>query len=107
MAFNKYQVIKNALSYELANFIFNYFLLKRDAVAWMYQNNITYDTGMFGTWTDKQIPNTYSHYADFAMETLLVKMLPVMAKETGLNLIPTYSYARIYKKGDDIKKTQR
>ena len=41
------------------------------------------------------------------METLLVKMLPVMAKETGLNLVPTYSYARIYKKGDDIKKTQR
>ena len=31
MAFNKYQVIKNALSYELANFIFNYFMLKRDA----------------------------------------------------------------------------
>ena len=46
MAFNKYQVIKNALSYELANFIFNYFLLKRDAVDWMYKNNITYDNGM-------------------------------------------------------------
>ena len=104
MAFNKYQVIKNAVSYELANFIFNYFLLKRDAVAWMYQNNITYDTGMLGTWKDQQIPNTYSHYADFAMETLLVKMLPVMAKETGLNLIPTYSYARIYKKGDELKR---
>jgi hypothetical protein len=29
----KYQVIKNALPYELANFILNYFLLKRDAVA--------------------------------------------------------------------------
>ena len=28
---------------------------------------------MFGTWTDKQIPNTYSHYADPVMETLLVK----------------------------------
>ena len=36
----KYQVIKNALPYELANFIFNYFLLKRDAVDFMYQNNI-------------------------------------------------------------------
>ena len=104
MAFNKYQVIKGALSYELANFIFNYFLLKRDAVKWMYQNNITYDNGMLGTWTAQQIPNTYSHYADFAMETLLVKMLPVMAKETGLNLIPTYSYARIYKKGDILKR---
>ena len=104
MAFNKYQVIKGALSYELANFIFNYFLLKRDAVQWMYQNNITYDNGMFGTWSDKQVPNTYSHYADNVMETLLVKMLPVMAKETGLNLVPTYSYARIYKKGDILRR---
>ena len=102
--FNKYQVIKKAISYELANFVFNYFLLKRDAVDWMYKNNSTYDTGMLGTWTDKQIPNTYSHYADHVMETLLVKMLPVMAKETGLQLVPTYSYARLYKKGDVLKR---
>ena len=98
--FNKYQVIKKAISYELANFVFNYFLLKRDAVEWMYKNNITYDNGMFGTWTDQQVPNTYSHYADPVMETLLVKVLPVMAQETGLELVPTYSYARLYKKGD-------
>ena len=56
---NKYQVIKNAVSYDLANFILNYFLLKRDAVKFMYDNNIIADLGMFGTWTDKQIPNTY------------------------------------------------
>ena len=104
MAFNKYQVIKGALSYELANFIFNYFLLKRDAVKWMYENNITYDTGLHGTWSDKQVPNTYSHYADMVMETLMMKVLPVMQKETGLQLIPTYSYARIYKKGDILKR---
>tara|TARA_Y100001938_G_C7911408_1_gene339785 strand:- start:43 stop:681 length:639 start_codon:yes stop_codon:yes gene_type:complete len=104
MAFNKYQIIKNAISYELANFIFNYFLLKRDAVAYMYDNNIIYDNGMLGTWKDQQIPNTYSHYADHVMETLLMKVLPVMKQETGLELIPTYSYARLYKKGDILKR---
>jgi len=104
MAFNKYQVIKNAVPYELANFIFNYFLLKRDAVDFMYKNNITYDNGMLGTWTDKQIPNTYSHYADMVMETLMMKVLPKMQQETGLELIPTYSYARIYKKGDILRR---
>ena len=104
MAFNKYHVIKGALNYELANFIFNYFLLKRDAVGWMYKNNITYDNGMLGTWGDIQVPNTYSHYGDMVMETLLMKMLPVMKKETGLDLIPTYSYSRIYKNGDILKK---
>ena len=102
--FNKYQVIKKAISYELANFVFNYFLLKRDAVKFMYEANMTYDNGMFGTWNDKQVPNTYSHYSDHVMETLLVKVLPIMAQETGLELIPTYSYARLYKKGDILKR---
>jgi len=100
----KYQVIKNAVSYELANFIFNYFMLKRDAVKFLYQNNITYDTGLLGTWGDTQIPNTFSCYADYAMETLLMKVLPVMKQHTNLDLIPTYSYARIYKKGDKLRR---
>jgi hypothetical protein len=38
------------------------------------------------------------------METLLVKVLPVMQQETGLNLIPTYSYARLYKNGDELRR---
>ena len=59
---------------------------------------------MLGTWTDQQVPNTYSCYADFVMETLLMKMLPVMKKETGLDLIPTYSYSRAYKKGDILRR---
>ena len=29
-----------------------------------------------------------------------MKVMPKMKEETGLELIPTYSYARIYKKGD-------
>jgi hypothetical protein len=101
---HKYQVIKHALPYELANFIFNYFLLKRDAIKYMYQNNIIHDNGMFGTWSDQQVPNTYSHYSDMVMETLLVKMIPVMKQHTGLELIPTYSYVRAYKKGDILKR---
>ena len=104
MSFNKYQVIKNAISYNLANVNFNYFLLKRDAVKYMYEKNITYDTGLLGTWTDKQVPNTYSIYGDPVFDTLLMKVLPVMKQETGLELIPTYSYARIYKQGDILKR---
>ena len=100
----KYKVIKNAISYDLANFIFNYFLLKRDAVEFMYKNNIHSESSILGTWKDKQIPNTYSCYGDFVMDTLLMKVLPIMKQETGLDLIPTYSYARAYKKGDILKR---
>jgi len=100
----KYQIIKKAVSYELANFIFNYFLLKRDAVDHMYQNNIHSQSPILGTWTDQQIPNTYACYADFVMETLMMKVLPKMQQETGLRLVPTYSYARTYKKGDELRR---
>ena len=103
--YKKYQIIKNAINYELANFIFNYFLLKRDAVKFMYEKNITYDNnGVLGTWSDKQVPNTYSIYADPVMETLMMKVLPKMQQETGLRLVPTYSYARLYKKGDILRR---
>ena len=101
---DNYKVVKQAINYELANFLFNYFLLKREAVEHMYNTNMTYDNGMLGTWGDTQIPNTYSIYGDPTFDTLLMKMLPVMKRETGLDVVPTYSYARMYKKGDELKK---
>ena len=104
MAFNKYTVIRNAVSYDLANFCYNYFLLKRDAIRFMYDNNLIAEHGLHGTWEDQQVPGSYSIYADHVMETLLMKVLPVMKEKTGLNLIPTYSYARVYEHGAELKR---
>jgi hypothetical protein len=53
---------------------------------------------------NEQIPNTYSQYSNMAMETLLLKCLPKMEEVTGLKLYPAYTYARIYKKGDVLKR---
>ena len=99
-----YKVVKQAINFELSNFLFNYFLLKREAVTYMYENNWTYNTGLLGTFSDKQVPNTYSIYGDPVFDTLLMKVLPVMKKETGLDVVPTYSYARIYKNGDVLAR---
>ena len=95
----KYQVIKEAIPKQLANFCYNYFLLKRDATKFMYDNNIVAETPLLGTWKDQQVPNVYSHYADMVMGTLLFYVLPIMKQETGLDLVPTYSYTRVYEKG--------
>ena len=104
MAFNKYTVIRNAVSYDLANFCYNYFLLKRDAIRFMYDNNLIAEHGLHGTWEDEQVPGSYSIYADHVMETLLMKVLPVRKEKTGLNLVPTYSYARVYEHGAELKR---
>ena len=93
---NKYLVIKEAVPKEIAEFVYNYFLLKRQVARTLYDERyISQFTEEWGVWNDKQVPNTYSHYADVAMETLLMRTLPIMEKKTGLKLNPTYSYARI------------
>jgi hypothetical protein len=38
------------------------------------------------------------------METLMMKVLPVMEKHTELKLLPTYTYTRAYKKGDILRR---
>jgi len=101
----KYLIIRNVITKDMANFIFGYFMMKRRVVKQFLDDRYIspFEEG-WGTWTDKQIPNTYSHYADLVMEALLEKVRPRMEKETKLKLIPTYSYARIYKKGDILKR---
>jgi len=102
---NKYIIIKRAISKDLAKFCYDYFIIKRQVAKTMFNNNfISPFTDYFGTWNDPQVPNTYSHYSDIVMETLLVKLLPIMEKNTRLKLNPNYSYARIYKKGDILKR---
>ena len=102
---NKYQIIRQAIPKDLANFVMNYFLLQQDAVAYMLNNNIiNKHNPLIGNWEDEQVPNAYSKYGDWVMETLLQYVRPVMKDKTKLDLIPTYSYARIYSKGNILKK---
>jgi len=100
-----YKIIKQAISKELAEFVYSYFLNKRAVARHLFDTRyISPYTEYWGVWNDPQIPETYSHYADIAMETLLEKLKPLMEKESGLKLNETYSYARIYKKGDELKR---
>ena len=96
---NNYLVIKKAIPKTIANYSYNYLLLKREVY-----KKCPY-LKHFGNFNDPMIPNTYSHYADILMETLLIELLNLMQIKTKLKLVPTYSYCRIYKKGDIFKKT--
>ena len=100
-----YKIIKQAISQELAEFVYAYFLNKRAVAKHLFETRyISPFTEYWGIWNDEQIPDTYSHYADIAMETLLENLKPLMEKESGLKLNETYSYARIYKKGDVLER---
>ena len=103
----KYTVIKQAISKDLAAFVANYFCMQKQVYdtckASRYFSPFETILGHYEG-KDEQIPDTYSQYGNIAMETLLLKCQPQMEKVTGLKLYPAYTYARIYKKGDELKR---
>ena len=102
---NKYAIIKKAVSKDLALFVYNYFLMKRQVAKTLFDSRFIspFET-LMGRFGDNQVPGTYCQYADIAMETLMLKCQPKMEEVTGLKLNPTYTYARIYKAGDVLKR---
>lgn len=88
---NGYCVVKSAVSFELIDFITQYALFDemQDFQAEGEKN---------------QVPDAHSKYGDPAMETLLARLHKIMEENTGLALYPTYSYYRIYRNGNELKK---
>jgi len=100
-------VIEKAISTDLATFLYNYFSMQKQVYdTCIKERYISPFETMIGYYEspNEQIPNTYSQYANTAFETLLLKLQPVMEKTTGLKLYPNYTYARIYKPGDELKR---
>ena len=48
--------------------------------------------------------NTYFTYGDFLFDTIMLKLHNLMEEKTNSYLLPTFSFARIYKKGNELKK---
>ena len=104
---NKYVVIRQAISKDLAAFVANYFSIKKQVYDTCRKTRyISPYEVMLGYYEGEteQIPHTFSCYSDIAMETLMLKCQPIMEKTTGLKLSPAYTYARIYKNGDILKR---
>jgi hypothetical protein len=81
---NNYIVIKQAIDPKVAEFVYNYFLMKRQVARTFFDTRyISPYTSEWGVWNDEQVPETYSHYGDIAMETLLLAVQPVMEKQTN------------------------
>jgi hypothetical protein len=92
-AFSKYGAvyIKDAVSQDLCKFLTG-ILLRSPFV------------GYGRTEGDQQVPNAYSVIAhEIIFETLLERLWPSLEFAVGEELLPTYSYARLYSNGDELK----
>lgn len=90
---NKYVAVKEMLSQEVVNIASQYALI--DEMTRFNREGIDGD----GT----QVPAAHSKYADPLMESILMDIIPKMEYVTGLKLLPTYSYYRVYRPGMELK----
>jgi hypothetical protein len=84
-----YIVIRNLIPKELLTFAKRYYRMRQ---------------GSFDYTVDEQIDEGISFYADYFCETMLLEYRKKIEQAIELDLIPTYSYSRIYFQGAELKK---
>jgi hypothetical protein len=94
-----YELIDNVISEETANLLSIEFNMLRDNI--FLNNNM--DLSSTGFHNDIQVEKSFSWYGAYCFESLLLYVKPIVEKITGKKLHPTYSYARIYYSGAEMK----
>lgn len=82
-------LLKGAISNELCKFISTELKMFKEVV-------LTYDPTQG---IEPNYPESFSAYSPIPIETLSLHLQPVIEKEVGKQLWPSYSYVRIYKPG--------
>lgn len=86
-------LLKNIVNPELVSTVTRYALLKE---AYSFSPD------------EKQVVGAHAAYSDYLMESLLIQYKPIVEWATGLDLAPTYSFYRVYRRGQElIKHTDR
>ena len=101
---NKFVCVKNFIPKHMANYFYDYTLLKSEAIKTMVLRGFLPFNSFLGSYAETQVPNSFGMYGDFAMETLLKNSTKQIEEVTGLSLEPTYSYQRIYRKGHKLDR---
>jgi len=102
---NKYVIIKQFLSTEMCQLLYNYCKLKaqrEDYRSTFFKE--TYHPKWEGKFNDTQAPGAYAMYGDPLMDGLLELSKPLMESFTGLPLLHQYSYWRLYQKGNVLER---
>ena len=89
---NSYVLVPNLLEPDIANFAYNYFILKGCT-------NQDFSNAHEDIQNDKWVRGAYG---DLVAETILGHIEPRMSAITQKKLCPTYSYTRLYITGDEL-----
>jgi len=102
---NNYLVIKGFLNQDVTTLLYEY--AKTKVLAVDFKSNldiVKYDQDWDGHWNENQVSETYSMYGEPLFDTLTYLSANNISKFIGKNLVATYSYWRMYKKGDVLER---
>ena len=96
---------RGCITKEKAQLCYDYLCLKEKIYNTLISSKyISKKDEVFGIAGDPEVPNTYAIYADPLIDLLLTQCKPQIEEETKTKLFETFSYVRLYKKGDVLNK---
>tara|TARA_Y100001937_G_scaffold85576_1_gene115737 strand:+ start:942 stop:1808 length:867 start_codon:yes stop_codon:yes gene_type:complete len=101
---NGWVKIEKYIDTNMANLLYHHIQLEAQRLAYLEDNSLQVDETMWGTFTDKQAPGDFSKYGDPIFDALLSLGTEKMCELTGKDLVPTYSYHRLYTQGTELKR---
>tara|TARA_Y100000994_G_scaffold60480_1_gene48786 strand:- start:797 stop:1438 length:642 start_codon:yes stop_codon:yes gene_type:complete len=102
---NGYVVIQNFVKPEMTFLLYEYMKNKarREMLNEAYYPEL-FNIHINGRFDDTQAPGAYSLYGDPLMDALLKNSTNFVSKTIEIDLVPTYSYWRLYITDNDLKK---
>ena len=93
------------LNRDMADFLYGYVLLSKRRLEVEKENDLSEThQHMYGTFNDSQALGDYSKYGDLVFDTLLIGKTKQLSEITQINLVPQYSYHRLYTKGTELER---
>jgi hypothetical protein len=98
--------IDNFIDRNMANLMYHHVQLETARLNYLDESlgKGNYDEDYFGTFTDEQAPGDFSKYGEPIFDSLLSISTEQMCTLTGKELLPTYSYHRLYTTGTELKR---
>lgn len=104
---NSFVKIEKILDTNMCTLLYHHITLNATRLMFLeekYNYSKNFRVDIDGTFYDKQAIGSYSRYGDPIFDTLLDVLKPQVEQLTGLKLIPTYSYHRLYNTGSVLEK---
>ena len=102
---HKYVIIKKFISHDIAYLLYKYAITQAQSAEFKKANaKEKYCSEWDGRFDDPQSLGDYSRYGDPLMDTLLNESLQNVSMFTGVELVPTYSYWRLYERGSVLER---